>query len=104
MIDLRSTSSNYLSINSFKLNAQEPRYIRIPKGFAHGFQALEDNTIFSYYVDAPYAPKAEMCISPLSKEFECYWELMPRIVNQKDRNSIMFSDYMTKHTKELNNE
>lgn len=96
VIDLRRTSSTYLSINSFKLDASEPKYIGIPKGFAHGFQALEDNTIFSYYVDAPYAPKNEMCINPLSQELDCYWESIPKIINEKDQSAIMLRDYVKK--------
>lgn len=104
VIDLRLTSVTFGSINSFKLVADNPRHLRIPKGFAHGFQALEDDTIFSYYVDAPYNPKSEMCLSPLSLELESYWESLPRIVNQKDQNSMNFIDFISAHSKEKTNE
>ena len=93
VVDLRKTSSTYGSINAFKLNAENPHYIKIPAGFAHGFQSLEENTIFSYYVDAPYAPEKEKSINPLSDEFEIYWANLPRIVNQKDQRSINFKEY-----------
>lgn len=95
VVDLRETSSTYGSISAFKLNAEKPLYIKIPSGFAHGFQSLEENTIFSYYVDAPYAPEKEKCINPLSEEIEIYWENLPRIVNQKDQCSITFKKYFS---------
>jgi len=96
IVDLRITSSTYGSINAFKLNGEIPVYIKIPTGFAHGFQSLEENTIFSYYVDAPYAPEKEKCINPLSAEFENYWENLPRVVNQKDQSAITFKQYFGK--------
>lgn len=34
----------------------------IPKGFAHGYSVLEDNTIFSYKCDNLYKPEAEASI------------------------------------------
>jgi dTDP-4-dehydrorhamnose 3,5-epimerase len=100
VVDLRETSSTYGSISAFKLNAENPHYIKLPAGFAHGFQSLEENTIFSYYVDAPYAPEKEKCINPLSDEFEIYWENLPRIVNQKDQSSINFKKYLSETLKE----
>ena len=74
VIDLRMESKTYGSINSFKLNANDPNYLKIPSGFAHGFQALEENTLFAYWVDAPFEPNREMSITPLSEEIDSYWE------------------------------
>lgn len=104
VIDLRPDSETYGEINSFKLDSYEPNYLKIPAGFAHGFQSLEENTIFSYYVDAPYAPENEECINPLSEELEIYWENLPRIINQKDQSAISFKKYFSKPLKESDNE
>ena len=104
LVDLRETSSTYGSINAFKLNAEKPLYIKIPVGFAHGFQSLEENTIFSYYVDTPYAPEMEKCINPLSEEFDIYWEKLPRVVNQKDQSAVSFKKYFSKPLKESDDE
>lgn len=93
VIDLRKDSKTYGSINSFKLNSDEPIYLKIPVGFAHGFQALEDKTLFSYWVNSPFAPSDEMSISPLSPELEIYWENLTRIVNDRDSNAVTFKEF-----------
>lgn len=99
IVDLRLESPTYGEINSFLLSANEPRYLIIPKGFAHGFQSLQENTIFSYYVDAPYSPENEFSISPLSDEFESYWNRIPKIVSKKDEEAIMFKEYISNNMK-----
>lgn len=96
VIDLRKTSSTYASITSFELNSNIPILIRIPKGFAHGFQALEDDTIFSYYVDTPYDPSKEMSLSPLSDELDSFWSDIPQCLSQKDRAATTYSDYFSR--------
>ena len=35
------------------------RQLFVPRGFAHGFISLEDNTLFQYIIDNNYAPKME---------------------------------------------
>jgi dTDP-4-dehydrorhamnose 3,5-epimerase len=54
IIDLRPKSSTYLKIYSTKLTGSEPRSIYIPKGCAHGFISLEDNSIMHYMVSEEY--------------------------------------------------
>jgi dTDP-4-dehydrorhamnose 3,5-epimerase len=95
VIDLRMESKTYGSINSFKLNANDPNYLKIPSGFAHGFQALEENTLFAYWVDAPFEPNREMSITPLSEEIDSYWESFTKIVNSRDRNAPTYKEFFS---------
>ena len=46
----------------------------VPKGFAHGFIALEDNTLFQYLVDNKYAPKFEDGITWNDPELGINWQ------------------------------
>ena len=39
--------------------AESGRQLFVPRGFAHGFISLEDNTLFQYIIDNDYAPKME---------------------------------------------
>ena len=64
LVDLRKGSFEQTFF--FKLTAGEQIYV--PKGFAHGFLALEENTIIQYLVDAPYSPKAEISFDWKSNE------------------------------------
>lgn len=62
IVDLRQNSKNFKKAFSVYLNAPN-MYLYVPKGFAHGFISLEDNTIFSYIVDDKWNKKAERGIN-----------------------------------------
>ena len=46
----------------------------VPRGFAHGFISLEDNTIFHYLVDNKYAQKSENGILWDDREIGIPWD------------------------------
>ena len=58
-VDIRKDSPTYGRHVSCELTAENGRQFFIPRGFAHGFVVLEDNTLFSYKCDNFYCPAAE---------------------------------------------
>lgn len=56
VVDLRESSSSYKRWFALELTAKSGDQLFIPRGFAHGFVTLDDDTIVSYKVDAPYSP------------------------------------------------
>lgn len=58
-VDIRKDSPTYGKHVSAILSAENKRQFYIPRGFAHGFIVLEDNTLFSYKCDNLYNPKAD---------------------------------------------
>lgn len=58
VVDMRPDSVTYLQ--SYQLKIDEPEnFLLIPRGFAHGYYTLADNTIFHYAVDNFYSPDHE---------------------------------------------
>ncbi len=55
-VDLRPGSPTYLSWIAAELSEENGRSLYIPKGCAHGFQTLEDDTEILYMISCPYAP------------------------------------------------
>lgn len=55
----------------------------VPDGFAHGFQALEDNTIVGYATDHAYFPEHETGFNPLSHD-GVVWPLEVSHISQRD--------------------
>ena len=55
-VDLRKDSPTYGEWVSVLLTPENGRQLFIPRGFAHGFVSLKDNTLFQYLVDSDYAP------------------------------------------------
>lgn len=58
-VDIRKGSPTYGRSVSCELTAENGRQFFIPRGFAHGFVVLEDNTLFSYKCDNFYDPASE---------------------------------------------
>ena len=58
-VDIRKESKTYGQYFSCILSDYENKSIFIPKGFAHGYLSLCDNTIINYKVDNYYQPKSE---------------------------------------------
>lgn len=58
-VDIRKGSPTYGRYTSCELTAENGLQFFIPRGFAHGFVVLEDNTLFSYKCDNLYCREAE---------------------------------------------
>lgn len=58
-VDIREGSPTFGKYVSVELSGDNHRMIYIPRGFAHGFAVLEDDTIFQYKCDNYYNPASE---------------------------------------------
>jgi dTDP-4-dehydrorhamnose 3,5-epimerase len=61
-VDIRSGSGTYGRWAGLVISAEAWNQLLIPRGFAHGFVALEDDTDVLYKVTAPYSPEFERTI------------------------------------------
>ncbi|MCG2865323.1 MAG: dTDP-4-dehydrorhamnose 3,5-epimerase [Vulcanisaeta sp.] len=84
-LDIRKGSPWFGKYVMVELSAEEPRLLWIPPGFAHGFQALEDDTLFLYLQTKEYSPQHERCIAWNDPEVGIPWPIRENaIVSEKD--------------------
>jgi len=91
-VDLRAGSPTFLRWHATELRADEPREIFIPEGFAHGFQALEDDVQLLYFHTAPWTPTCEGGIRYDDPRVAIDWPLPVQAVSDKDRAHALLDD------------
>ena len=84
-LDLRPESATFGKSFGAELSAENRRMMYVPKGFAHGFISLEDNTEAFYFVDEFYAPELERGVRWNDPKFKIQWPCEPVVVSSKDR-------------------
>jgi len=92
IIDLRPDSTTYCQWFAVELTAQDCKMIYIPEGFAHGFQALEDNTVVFYQMSEFYHPECADGVRWDDPVFGIRWpKIHHRIVSEIDQGYADFS-------------
>lgn len=92
IVDLRPDSPAYKQWLGVELTADNYRMLYVPRGFAHGFITLEDNTEASYLVSEFYTPGAEGGIRYNDPTFGIEWPVEVRVISDKDKNWPDFSE------------
>ncbi len=84
IVDLRPESPTFLESIAVELSADNHRALYVPERFAHGYQALEDQTETSYQVGEFYAPGTEGGLSPFDPRLKLDWPLPVTVISPKD--------------------
>ncbi len=85
IVDLRPDSPTYKEWIAIELHENKREMIYIPRGFAHGFQTLEDDTELFYYVSACYRPESERGVRWNDPALGIHWPLEITCMSEKDR-------------------
>lgn len=94
VVDLRPNSSTFGEHISIELSEQNKTQFFIPRGFAHAFLVLEDETIFSYKCDNFYNKASEAGIIYNDKDLAIDWSFSNEelIISDKDKNLPKFQN------------
>jgi len=91
VVDLRKDSPTFGKFFTINLKAEEPTILYIPEGLAHGFMALEDDTIFLNKTTTVYDADCDTGIHWDSCGIQ--WPELPVVLSEKDENMIRFENY-----------
>jgi dTDP-4-dehydrorhamnose 3,5-epimerase len=75
IVDLRPASPTYRRWHGTVLTAAAGAQVYVPRGFLHGYLALEEETLFAYKQSGPYDPQHEFAIAWDDAELGIEWPL-----------------------------
>jgi dTDP-4-dehydrorhamnose 3,5-epimerase len=93
-VDIRPGSKTYGEHVSIILSEKNKKQLFVPRGFAHGYSVLEDNTVFSYKCDNYYCPNHEGGIVFNDEDLNIDWVLNKEevLLSLKDNKLMPFKE------------
>ena len=96
-IDLRKNSKTFGKVYKCLLSEKNNTSIYIPPGFAHGFQALDDENYIVYSCTKYRNKQSETTIKFDEKKFKIKWPNKKFVISTKDKNGISLSEFKKKY-------
>ena len=87
-VDIRKGSPTFGKHVSVELTGENKIQLLVPRGFAHGFVVLEDDTVFAYKVDNYYSPENDRGISFDDKALGIDWLIPIEELNLSDKDKV----------------
>lgn len=99
IIDLRKESETYGQWRGYYLSSENHRSLYVPKGFAHGFLSLEDNSEVLYHCDGEYDKGSDTGIIFNDDDIAIDWptEISKITVGNRDRGLMTFKEFDREH-------
>jgi len=87
-VDIRISSPTFGKFFAVELSSINKMQLWIPPGFAHGFEVLEEDTIFHYKCSGIYSKEHERAILYSDPEIGINWASSEPIVSEKDKIAV----------------
>ncbi|MGY0505558.1 dTDP-4-dehydrorhamnose 3,5-epimerase [Luteimonas sp. e5] len=91
-VDIRRGSPTFGQSTAVLLSAENRRQFWIPEGFAHGFVALRDDTLFTYLCTETYDPQADANIAWNDPQLAIDWPIAAPQLSPKDAAAPLLAD------------
>lgn len=95
-VDIRPNSKTFGKWVGLTISEEKRNQILVPKGFAHGFVTLTENTEVIYKVSAPYSPECDRSIFYADLDIGIDWpcDLANVTTSEKDKNGLSLKEYL----------
>ena len=95
-VDLRKNSKTYGKHFKTIISEKNSKSFFIPKGFAHGFLALDRENIVHYTCSDYRDPKSEVSIKWNDIDLKINWGVKKPIISKKDKTALSLKDFKKK--------
>lgn len=106
VVDLRKDSETFGKCFKIILSESNRKMLFVPKGFAHGFLTLQDDTEIEYLCTDFYAPAFDSGVIWNDKDLDIDWELEKYgleeeklIISEKDKNQQTLKEFIEKEVR-----
>lgn len=96
-VDLRKDSTSFGKWGSVELSEKKHNMVYIPRGFAHGYCTLTDESDVIYKVDSPYTPKAESGLLWNDRDLAITWPVLQPLLSEKDTRNQTMKEFIRKY-------
>ena len=95
IVDLRKESESYRQWAAVELSAENHKAVYVPRGFAHGFVSLEDNTTMLYHCDGVYDLETDTGIRFDDPNIGIKWPIDENVAihSKRDMNLMSLAEY-----------
>lgn len=91
VLDIRKGSATYGKSFDIELSSENAKVLIIPKGLAHGFKSIEDNTNVTYMQTSGYSPECDGGIRYDSFSYD--WKIENSKMSDRDKEFESFSNF-----------
>lgn len=85
LVDLRASEPTYGEWVSVVLTAKQPVALHVPRGVAHGYQTLEDDSALTYLISSPYVAESARCLHWQDPTVGIDWPLDVTAISARDQ-------------------
>jgi len=87
-VDIRKGSPTFGKHVAVELTSENKRQLLVPRGFAHAFVVLEDDTVFAYKVDNYYSPECDRGIAYNDTDINIDWGMPHSEINLSAKDKV----------------
>ena len=93
-VDIRKGSKTFGEHYSVRLDGVDKKMLWILAGFAHGFHALEEGTVFNYKCTAYYEKSADRTLLWNDPALGIDWGIADPVLSDRDKKGVLLADLL----------
>ena len=87
-VDIRKGSPTFGKHVAVELSEENKKQLLVPRGFAHGFVVLQNDTVFAYKVDSYYSPECDRGIAFDDSDININWQVPYEHLNLSAKDKV----------------